>query len=75
MSDDGWTTVTLSDTLVSLKLALGLLSVLVLVKKKIPVLYIPELALLIDVEDDLQILGRAHQDRDYPLYIENQRGD
>lgn len=60
----------LSDTLVSPKLAVSLLSVPALVDKNIGVIFLPGQGLLVDLENDFKILGFAHLKTDGLSYIE-----
>lgn len=69
MTDDGQDAVHLSETLVIPTLASSLLSVPALVNKNISVLFLPGQALLVDLEDDYRILGRASQSDDGLFYI------
>lgn len=68
-TDDGPQRLSLSNTLVVPDAGLSLLSVPALVKKDIGVLFMPEYAILIDLKDNLAILGYAEQDQDGLFYL------
>ena len=66
---DGPCTVSLSNNLVTEDLSMSLISIPVLVQKKIATLFLPGKALLIDLEDNLNILGMAYQGDEGMFYI------
>lgn len=68
-TQEGERTISLSDTLVSKKLAMSMLSVPALVKKNIASLFLPGKALFIDLEDDMKVIGTAAQADDGLFYI------
>lgn len=69
MTDTGKCKVKLSETLVAEDVAISLLSVPALARKNIATLFMPEKALLIDLEADCAILGQATKDKDGLYYI------
>ena len=74
-SQDGQQPVHLSETLVVPKLSMSLLSIPALVRKNIGVLFIPGKAVLVDLENNLYVLGCGRQGVDGLFYIpERQSG-
>lgn len=58
----------LSNTLVYKDISMILLSVLVLVGKQIGVLFLPDTAVLIDLQENYEILGYGHHEKDGLFY-------
>lgn len=72
---DGVKDVHLSETLFVPDLAMSLLSVPALVRKKIGVMFLPGKAVFIGLEDDFCILAEAFQDKDGLFYIPDDETD
>ena len=68
-SQDGVTEVRLSGTLAAPDLAMSLLSIPALTEKGFCVLFLPQNAIIMDIEDNLRIVGTAFKDSDGLFYI------
>lgn len=70
-SQNGVTDVTLSNTLASKDLAMSLLSVPALTEKGLCVLFLPDKAVILDMENDLSVVGIAPKNDDGLYYIQS----